>query len=128
MKRETKELINWIIQIIEQKYPEVTNGETDEEVEENKRLIKEFYAKKENAIKFLSEDLPKIESHLRRGGYIQDVNGTPCCEGDVIEYKHIRINEFLKGTLYWSVNDKRFFVKDNDNLYLIGTDFRKVEK
>lgn len=128
MKRETKELINWIIQIIEQKYPAVTSGETDKEVEMNKRLIKEFYVKKENAIKFLSEDLPKIESHLCRGGYIQDENRIPCCEGDVIEYKDLLSNEIVKGTLYWSINDKCFYAKIDNKPRSISTYFKKVDK
>lgn len=123
MKRETKELLKWLEDLLNRYKIRLMSGR--EELgwaERNRETDRAF-----EAIDFL-RSLPDIEKHLCRGGYIQDSNGTPCCEGDVIEYKDLRIDEIVKGTLYWSVNDKRFYSKINDNLYLIGTNFRKVEK
>ena len=73
MKQETKDLIQWIKDtIVNCPYlamPNFIRADSDE--------------KKEDAINFLNS-LPELESHLCRGGYIQDKNGTPCCDGDKI--------------------------------------------
>lgn len=123
MKRETKELLKWLEDLLNRYKIRLMSGREELSwAERNRETDRAF-----EAIDFL-RSLPDIEKHLCRGGYIQDKNGTPCCEGDVIEYKDLRIDEIVKGTLYWSVNDKRFYSKMNDNLYLIGTNFRKVEK
>lgn len=127
MKRETKELVNWIKSVIEGLEPEYTRPLCQSEYELNEEAKRELKLRKIAAVKFL-DSLPDIEKHLCRGGYIQDENGIPCCEGDVIEYKDLQIDEIVKGTLYWSVNDKRFYSKRDDTLYLISTYFKKVDK
>ncbi|MBO7715761.1 MAG: hypothetical protein J6S85_19520 [Methanobrevibacter sp.] len=105
MKKETKELIDWIVHIIN---------------------IQETNAKKEKAIKFLTEDLPKIESRLCRGGYIQDKNEIPCCEGDTITFKRICDDKVITGKLCWFTSDCRFYCKDEEGFKPVDTDFEKV--
>lgn len=85
MKKETKELIEWI-----KSHISVT-------VIDNAELH-------HKAFDFLNS-LPKIESHLCRGGYIQDENGTPCCDGDRVIY-----DENYEGFLRWDKNKARFYV------------------
>lgn len=79
MKSETKELVEWCISLLK-----VYRGLN---INEKKNIMAAMPDKEidncERSIKFL-ESLPEIESHLCRGGYIQDKNGTPCCEDDKI--------------------------------------------
>ena len=72
MKKETKELIDWIKKQISLAGTIVTDVSQPC-----------WQQDRDKAIKFL-DSLPEIESHLCRGGYIQDKNGTPCCDGDKI--------------------------------------------
>ena len=55
--------------------------------------------------------LPEIESHLCRGGYIQDRNGTPCCDGDVIRII-VPEGSGMTGRLCWSDTDKSFSIRN----------------
>ena len=76
MKQETKQTIDWIkkqINLAKENCIDVTwNGKH------------EYYnADYEKAMEFL-DSLPQIESRLCKGGYIQDSNGIPCCDGDKI--------------------------------------------
>ena len=100
MKEETKELVEWIKEQI---------------AEEDKEL-------RVKAIQFL-DSLPEIESHLCRGGYVQDRNGILCCDGDII-IKDILDEEI--GVLYWSKEDSRFYFKNNRHLCSLGKNFIKV--
>ena len=98
MKQETKYLIAWIKGVIANcpyiAMPDSIRADSDE--------------KKEDAIKFL-DSFPEIESHLCRGGYIQDKNGTPCCDGDKVLYNG------KNAVLFWSIAYSRFFVKVKDS-------------
>ena len=100
MKEETKELVEFIKDCVFRYQTELKRGEVDvgmiDGEEENKTCDK--------AIKFL-DSLPEVESHLCRGGYIQDRNGTPCCDGDKVEVKD---KEY---TLYWSKSDGCFYMR-----------------
>lgn len=123
MKRETKELLKWLEDLLNRYKIRLMSGR--EELgwaERNRETDRAF-----EAIDFL-RSLPDIEKHLCRGGYIQDSNGTPCCEGDVIEYKDLLSNEIVKGTLYWSINDKCFYAKIDNKPRSISTYFKKVDK
>ena len=105
MKQKTKILIEWIklhLELIRTQKNEIINNNVD------------------NAIGLLNL-LPDLESKLCHGGYIQDVNGVPCCNGDKIKQGN------TTGVLYWSKHDFRFYRKTNDTLYLLNTNFRKVE-
>ena len=100
MKQETKELIKWIKNHISV----AVNDDA------------ELHHKAFNFLNSLSE----IESHLCKGGYIQDKNGIPCCHGDKIKFKFSEkdFNEHWKdkyarieyGELKFDVNDKKFVI------------------
>ena len=93
MKQETKELVEFIKDCVFRYQTELKRGEVDigmiDGEEEDKTCDK--------AITFLNS-LSETESHLCRGGYIQDRNGTPCCDGDTI-----LINAEFEATLKWIV-------------------------
>ena len=76
MKQETKDLIIWI-----KKQINLTKEYCIDPC--HKDGYPEYEADYEKAFAFL-DSLPEIESKLCRGGYIQDKNGTPCCDGDKI--------------------------------------------
>jgi hypothetical protein len=92
MKQETKKLIEWMkiqLGLLRTNTNEIINNSVDK------------------SITFL-DSLPEIESKLCRGGYIQDKNGTPCCDGDKILFCG-EYNGFL-----------RFgFLDDNDKKYTV---------
>ena len=79
MKQETKELVNWIKKQINiaktNNIDPAWNGQHEA-----------YNADYDRAMAFL-DSLPEIESHLCKGGYIRDKNGTPCCDGDKIKFK-----------------------------------------
>ena len=123
MKKETKELVEFIKDCVFRYQTELKRGEVDvgmiDGEEEDKTCDK--------AITFLNS-LPEIESHLCRGGYIQDRNGTPCCDGDVIINESILDKQKEKGILYWSKNDSRFYFKKADGLLnSLSVNFKKVD-
>ena len=93
MKQETKDLLTWI-EIALNNYAS----------EKNNMITRD---KCNKALAFLNS-LPEIEAKLCRGGYIQDKNGTPCCDGDKIlfcgEYYGVLRFGFMDD------NDKKFMV------------------
>ena len=92
MKQETKELIKWI------------KGHITVASNEDSELH-------HKAFNFL-DSLPDIESHLCKGGYIQDRNGTPCCDGDKVTFEiYGHYMPTMTGILFWSYSDKRFLLK-----------------
>ena len=72
MKQETKELIDWMKKQFSIAGTVVTDISQPNWQKDQKK-----------AIEFL-DSLPEIENKLCRGGYIQDKNGIPCCDGDKI--------------------------------------------
>lgn len=118
MKQETKELIDWIKKQINLSGTIVTN------------LSQPNWQKdKEKAIKFL-DSLSEIEKKLCFGGYIQDRNGTPCCNGDRILH-----NGNLTGTLRYTKEDGIdifphwwFDLDDKDTVIPLFEWFEKVER
>ena len=125
MKKETKALIEWIkAQIgvaakLDDSYLITTNA-----ISTHKNLEKD-------AVKFL-DSLPEIESHLCRGGYIQDRNGVPCCEGDKLRVSSKEGNSVQQGTLSWDVYNCSFCIKDDNGLinhyFTKNYNFEKVEE
>ena len=85
-------------------------------------------AEKEMCKKFAEfiNSLPEIESHLCNGGYIQDTNGTPCCDGDRI----LVLPQNFVGTLKWESSDRRFVVMDDTEYpWTLGIwDIKKITK
>ena len=70
MKQETKKLIEWMkiqLGLLRTNTNEIINNSVDK------------------SIAFL-DSLPEIESKLCQGGYIQDRNGIPCCNGDKVRF------------------------------------------
>ena len=119
MKEETKELIDWIKKQISLAGTIVTDVSQPC-----------WQQDRDKAIKFI-DSLPEIESHLCRGGYIQDKNGKPCCEGDQIINPSLLDGKKELGTLYWSVSDCRFYCKVDGKCHglTIGVNgFEKVEE
>lgn len=105
MKQETKELIDWIKKQInlakECCIDSAWNGQH-----------KWYNADYEKAMRFL-DSLPQIEFRLCKGGYIQDKNGTPCCDGDEVVFTYyadcINVPK-KKGVLRWSTAYKQFVI------------------
>lgn len=100
MKEETKKLIDWIKK-------QINIAKTDHINKAWNGKHETYNADYDKAMAFL-DSLPTIESHLCRGGYIQDINGTPCCHGDKVKYRDIPVDKVGPGTLRWSVNKSRF--------------------
>lgn len=119
MKQETKELINWIMCQI------ATN--TDESYKITSSAIIKHNETKEKAFNFLSS-LPEIEEKLCFGGYIQDKNGTPCCDGDQIINPNLLDGKKELGTLYWSKTDCRFYFKKEDKCHSLAVGYNGFEK
>lgn len=123
MKKETKELVEFIKDCVFRYQTELKRGEVDIGMIDGEKEDKTC----DKAITFL-DSLPEIESHLCRGGYIQDRNGTPCCDGDVIINESILDKQKEKGILYWSKNDSRFYFKKADGLLnSLSVNFKKVD-
>ena len=96
MKKETKELIDWIKDSLNSYITASFDTFANTPAKNN------FQRKNCNkAITFL-DSLPEIESHLCRGGYIQDKNGTPCCEGDKIRATTSDGSFEAQGILTWA--------------------------
>ena len=118
MKKETKALLTWIENSLNTYVSKFSSSTVFPMARKNC----------DNALAFLNS-LPEIESHLRRGGYIQDSEGVPCCDGDLIVNESILDGKEEKGVLYWSKNDFRFYFKKADGvLNHLSINFRKVEK
>lgn len=108
MKQETKELIEWIKKQLNVSETVATNVP-----------IPNWKEKKQKAIEFL-DSLPEIEARLCRGGYIQDKNGIPCCDGDKVQFKFSakdfgehwqeKYARIEYGTLKFCLEDKRFVI------------------
>jgi len=120
MKQETKETINWIKKQIN------LSGECL--VAQPNEYWKEDY---EKAMKFL-DSLPQIESRLCQGGYIQDKNGVPCCNTELVKFLYKNSNEEKYGYLLWDNIMARFMLEvvgDEGCKYIIPEIqwFEKVE-
>lgn len=112
MKQETKELVDWIKKQINiaktNNIDTAWNGQHEAYNDDYDR-----------AMAFL-DSLPKIESRLCKGGYIQDKNGTPCCDGDKVRFKFIeswyslnfkdKYTSVMEGKLEFSVETKSFII------------------
>lgn len=107
MKKETKELIDWIKK-------QINISKTDHIDKAWNGEHEAYNADYKKAMRFL-DSLPEIESHLTRGGYIQDVNETPCCDGDKVLFSTVINPQGLyKGTLEWEPIKHHFIIFNND--------------
>ena len=123
MKEETKELVEFIKDCVFRYQTELKRGEVDVEITDREKENKTC----DKAINFL-DSLPKIESHLCRGGYIQDKNGTPCCDGDQIINPNLLDGVKELGTLYWSKSDCCFYFKKEDKCHSLAVGYNGFEK
>lgn len=89
MKRETKELIDWIKERI---FVSLKNHEED-----YLKAAEEVQAAE--AERFL-DSLPELEERLKHGGFIPDRNGTPCKDGDRIRV-FFSDGSCVESTLQW---------------------------
>ena len=126
MKKETKELISWLKEHLSHYRIELATGRVKIGMVAGEKEEERAFA----AIDFLNT-LPEIESHLCRGGYIQDRNGTPCCEGDIIRIIVPEGNAMI-GRLCWSDTNKNFSIRNAQKrqiaYFVHNLVFEKVEK
>ena len=123
MKQETKELIEWIkAQIFVASKLDCSYHITADAEKKHKET-------ETKAFNFL-DSLEEIEKRLCLGGYIQDRNGTPCCNGDRILHNGNRT-----GTLRYTKEDEIdifphwwFDLDDKDTAIPQFEWFEKIEK
>lgn len=134
MKQETKGLINWIKEQLKLNlsHLEVRPGE------EGLNDIKNYKDLQKKAITFL-DSLEVFENQLKHGGFIPDINNTPCKDGDLIkivkpdrsEHHSPEFNEGEIYKLYWDFPNHKFsFMNTNTgDLYFFSCDdkFEKFE-
>lgn len=137
MKKETKELIEFIKQAIAFYYFSFT-VKSEKEFSNLKKI-------KDNSLLFL-DSLENIENQLKNGGFIPDMHKTPCKAGDIIlikaldcnyaqmRYKVPEVGE--KWKLIWNPKYFRFEIKcidetipeeKKDTYNLLYINFEKVE-
>ena len=99
MKKETKELIDWIKKQISLAGTIVTDvSQTNWQQDRDK------------AIKFL-DSLPVTEHRLCLGGYIQDRNGTPLGHGDTVKvFNSGAIDPYDEATVNWNATNHQFYL------------------
>ena len=99
MKKETKELIDWIKKQISLAGTIVTDASQPY-----------WQQDRDKAIKFL-DSLPVTEHRLCLGGYIQDRNGTPIGHGDTVKvFCDGAIEPYDKATLNWNAPNHQFYL------------------
>ena len=108
MKKETKALVEWIKAQIR------IAAKLDDSYLITTDAISTHKSLEEDALKFL-DSLPEIESHLCRGGYIQDNTGTPCGHGDKISFLYSTL--IFTGTLTWIPNMGKFLIKPDSDFF-----------
>lgn len=121
MKKETKALVEWIKAQIR------IAAKLDDSYLITTDAISTHKSLEKDAEKFL-DSLPEIESHLCRGGYIQDKNGVPCCDGDQIINPSLLDGVKELGTLYWSKSDCCFYFKKEDKCHSLTVGYNGFEK
>lgn len=113
MKQETKKLIDWI-----KKQINIAKTNNIDPAWNGKHEA--YNADYDRAMVFL-DSLQEIESHLCKGGYIQDRNGTPCCDNDMVHFLSKSQNEKY-GYLKWDKKLARYLVEvvgESDCRYII---------
>jgi hypothetical protein len=119
MKKETKELIEYMYDKFADRIA-ITRSLSPEQ-----RKSAEAYNTQRDKIQKFLKSLPEIEEKLCFGGYIQDKNGVPCCQGDKI---YAPFQDII-GTLKWDLPNRRFVVvTDNGTEWSLSSwEFEKVE-
>lgn len=106
MKQETKDAIKWIKKIIDNTaMPSKNSSSFDRE-----------YANFHNALALLNS-LPELEEQLKYGGFIPDMNKTPCKHGDKIRIAETN-GSYIIGSEYklnWDKDGFYFAFLNEDN-------------
>ena len=112
MTEESRKILDELIREHSFRYsrPDGLSDETYESIDRHNNHEDKIY-------EFL-KSIPQIESHLCLGGYIQDKNGTLCCDGDKVIY-----DENYEGTLEWDKKNARFIIASIYGDY----DFTKIK-
>ena len=98
MKEESRKILDELIREHSSRYAR-PSGLSDKEYKQ----IDAYNTHEDKICEFL-KSIPQIESRLCLGGYIQDKNGTPCCDGDEVVFSYCG-NDAInvkKGVLRWS--------------------------
>ena len=106
MKQETEELIKWLRRHLNLYQVKILRNEVDIGAAEGQLEISRII----DAVDFLKQ-LPSIEQKLCFGGYIQDINGTLCCNGDKVRIIDKKGKGYY-GRLVWSDENKAFRIQD----------------
>ena len=124
MKQETKELIKWLKDHLSHYRNQLAAGQIKIGLVTGEEEVRKSY----EAINFLNS-LPEIELRLCRGGYIQDKNGTPCCEGDEVIYTNKSFPTAIRGTLVWCISSANFRIHHSMGtvMSISPSDIKKVE-
>jgi hypothetical protein len=125
MTEESRKILDELIREHSCRYAR-PSGLSDEEYER----IEKYNRHDDKICEFL-KSIPLIESRLCLGGYIQDKNGTPCCDGDMVYFLSKSQNEKY-GYLKWDKKLARFLIEvvgESDCGYIIPELkwFEKVE-
>ena len=120
MKEETKELLEYIIL----QFSTRKNTKKEMSVQDMEDAIR--FNERNQKIQDFLRSIPEIEEKLCFGGYIQDKNGVPCCQGDKV---NVPFQDFI-GTLKWDLPTRRFVVVcDNGTEWSLSSwEFEKVDE
>lgn len=109
MKEESRKILDELIREHSCRYAR-PSGLSDEEYESIDK-----YNHHEDKIENFLKSIPQIESHLCLGGYIQDKNGIPCCDGDEVNFQYDE--GFYNGTLTFNFTYKCFTIVNENGVF-----------
>lgn len=126
MKEESRKILDELIREHSCRYSR-PDGLSDEEYES----IDKFNEREDKIENFL-KSIPQIESRLCLGGYIQDKNGTPCCDGDEVVFTYyadcIDTPKKKEGQLRWSPYHQFIIIVNNEVYNFMDDDIVEFEK
>ena len=117
MTEENKRILNELIREHSNRYSK-PSGLSDKEYE----LIDTYNDHEDKICEFL-KSIPQIESRLCLGGFIQDRNGMPCCDGDEVNFQFVE--GFYSGTLKFDHTFKCFTIENEYGAYPLIKDGMK---
>lgn len=109
MKEESRKILDELIREHSRRYAR-PSGLSDKEYEQ----IDKYNYHEDKICEFL-ESIPQIESHLCKGGYIQDKNGMLCCDGDEVNFQFGE--GFYNGILKFDHKFKHFTIVNENGVY-----------
>lgn len=125
MKEESRKILDELIREHSCRYSR-PSGLSDKEYESI-----DTFNEHEDKIENFLKSIPQIESHLCKGGYIQDKNGTPCCDGDEVVFTYyadcINVPK-KKGQLRWSPYHRFIIIANNEEYDFMDNEIIEFEK